>query len=398
MRESRISTGLLAGLALLMASGPFAIDMYLPTLPALAKDLRTPESSVQLTLTAFMVGMALGQLIVGTISDALGRRRLLLVGALLSLISCIACALTPGIGILVAARLLHGLGSGACVVLARAIVPDLARGAEAAKAFTLMMVIQSVAPVAAPVLGGVLASPIGWRGIFWVLVAFSALQVLVVWRGIPETRHQRAPLRIRPVLSNFRTVLANRRFVQMLLAFSFGFGSMFSYISASSFVIQDVMGLSVHIYTLCFAGNALGLMLTGLLNNRLIDRFRQITLLRAGLSVLLLANISLVAITLLGMAPLLYFPALFFCVAPLPMVMGNAFSMGTDEVREYAGSASSLMGFVQFLVAGIATMLVGIGGNMALSMGLSMALMSAIAFFASMRVPEADPGTASSRV
>ncbi|AZA10633.1 multidrug effflux MFS transporter [Corynebacterium gerontici] len=368
-----------------MASGPFAIDMYLPTLPALAREFMVSEASVQLTLTAFMVGMAVGQLVVGTISDSLGRKRLLLMGAALSLLACLACALAPQIWVLVLARLVHGLGSGACVVLARAIVPDLASGGVAAKAFTMMMVIQSVAPVAAPVLGGLLAEPIGWRGIFWVLAGFSALQLFVVGFVIPETRQHRSALRLGPVARNFVYVCKQRRFLAMLLAFSFGFGSMFSYISASSFVIQDIMGFSVRSYTLCFSINALGIMASGLLNNRLIDRVSQRALLLGGLGTLLLADVTLLIIVLTGLSPWAFFPVLFFGVAPIPLVMGNAFSLGTDLVRKHAGAASSLMGFVQFLVAGLATILVGVGGNMALSMSLSMAVMSAIALLASVR-------------
>lgn len=216
-----------------------------------------------------------------------------------------------------------------------------------------------------------------------MLVAFSALQLLVASLLIPETRHHRVPLRIRPVARNFVYVCTQRRFLAMLLAFSFGFGSMFSYISASSFVVQDIMGFSVHAYTLCFAVNALGIMASGLLNNRLIDYLSQRTLLLGGLSTLLLADVTLVIVVLSGMSPWAVFPVLFFGVAPIPLVMGNAFSLGTDIVREHAGAASSIMGFVQFLVAGLATILVGIGDNMALSMALSMAVMSAVALFVS---------------
>ena len=162
----RLNGGTLAAFALLAAGGPFAIDMYLPAFPAIAADLNTTPSLVQLTLSTFMVGMALGQLFVGALSDTRGRHRLLVIGAVVSVAASASCALTTHINLLIAARFILGLGSGACVVLARACVSDLAHGRSAARAFSIMMTIQGLAPVIAPILGGLLAEPIGWRGPF----------------------------------------------------------------------------------------------------------------------------------------------------------------------------------------------------------------------------------------
>ena len=159
----RLNGGTLAAFALLAAGGPFAIDMYLPAFPAIAADLNTTPSLVQLTLSTFMVGMALGQLFVGALSDTRGRHRLLVIGAVVSVAASASCALTTHINLLIAARFILGLGSGACVVLARACVSDLAHGRSAARAFSIMMTIQGLAPVIAPILGGLLAEPIRAR-------------------------------------------------------------------------------------------------------------------------------------------------------------------------------------------------------------------------------------------
>ena len=178
---------LLLALALLSATAPFATDMYLPTLPAIAEEFGAADSVVQLTLSGFFVGMAVGQLTVGPISDVIGRRRLLLGGAIVALIASAMAALAPSIAVFVIARILQGLGGGACVVLSRAMVPDLLSGREAAKTYSMLMAILAIAPAIAPIAGGLLAEPIGWRGIYWVLTGLHALQLLVVLTIVPET-------------------------------------------------------------------------------------------------------------------------------------------------------------------------------------------------------------------
>jgi len=235
-----LTGGLLAGLALLSAAGPFSIDMYLPGLPQLGRDLAT--TNAQLTLSGFMIGMATGQLIIGVLSDTFGRKRFIISGAALALITSLLCAIAPNIGILIAARFLQGLGSGACVVLARSIIPDITSGVAAAKAFSWMGIISGIAPAAAPVLGSLLVSSLGWRGIFYVLAGIAAAQLLVALFVIPETRPpaNRTPLSF----GSFTAVIKEPVFVRYALVVGFGFASMFAYISASSFVMQEIMGLS----------------------------------------------------------------------------------------------------------------------------------------------------------
>src|SRR5699024_4961257 len=182
-----MAVSLLLALALLSATAPFATDMYLPTLPAVGEEFGAPDSVVQLTLSGFFIGMALGQLMVGPISDVIGRRKLLITGAIVALVASAIAALSPSIAVFIAARFLQGLGGGACVVLARAQMTGLVSGREAAKTYSLLMAILAIAPAVAPIAGGLLAEPIGWRGIYWVLAGLHAVQLLVVLRIIPET-------------------------------------------------------------------------------------------------------------------------------------------------------------------------------------------------------------------
>ena len=178
-KKNQLTAAVLTSLALLSAAGPLGTDMYLPTFIDIAKDLSTTASSVQLTLSAFMIGLAVGQLFAGPISDGVGRRRPLVIGSLLFFLFSAGCALTPSIGLLIAFRLLQGIAGGTTVVVARSVIPDVAHGRAAASAFSALMAIQGLAPAIAPLLGGFLSPIIGWRGIFWVIAAFNVIMVVV---------------------------------------------------------------------------------------------------------------------------------------------------------------------------------------------------------------------------
>lgn len=237
---------MLFGLALLSATAPLATDMYLPGLPVMSESLGTSTVGIQLTLTTFMAGLGVGQLIVGPLSDGWGRRRLLLAGTVVLALSSALCATAPTVEVLIAARLIQGFSGGTGIVLARAVIADRARGNEAARLFSVMMIIGGVAPIVAPLLGGVLLGPIGWRGIFWVLTGLAVLMIVAVLTVVPETlpperRHSGG---LAMLARNFGTVIGNRRFVGYAATFALGFGAMFSYISASPFVVQEVLGMT----------------------------------------------------------------------------------------------------------------------------------------------------------
>ena len=328
-----LTGGLLAGLALLSAAGPFSIDMYLPGLPQLGRDLAT--TNAQLTLSGFMIGMATGQLIIGVLSDTFGRKRFIVSGAALALITSLLCAIAPNIGVLIAARFLQGLGSGACVVLARSVIPDITSGVTAAKAFSWMGIISGIAPAAAPVLGSLLVSSLGWRGIFYVLAGIAAAQLLVALFVIPETRPpaNRTPLSF----GSFTAVIKEPVFVRYALVVGFGFASMFAYISASSFVMQEIMGLSPQIFALVFGTNALGLMMGGALNTRLLDRFPAAAILKIALIIMTVAATIVLVCALTGLPRIPFFLALFFAVMPLSLVMGNATALAVAAVPRRVG-------------------------------------------------------------
>ena len=381
-----MAVSLLLALALLSATAPFATDMYLPTLPAVGAEFGAPDSVVQLTLSGFFVGMALGQLMVGPISDVIGRRRLLIVGAIVALLASAIAALSPSIAIFVAARFLQGLGGGACVVLARAMVPDLLSGREAAKTYSLLMANLAIAPAVAPIVGGLLAEPIGWRGIYWVLTGLHAVQLLVVLKIVPETGGQSPGGQgatgqrfLARVLSNYAAVLKSPRFWGFLTAMAFAFASMFCYIAASSFVFQQEFGLSPRGYAAVFALNAVGMCVGSFVNSRCIDKFGTKKVMLGGLCLALLGNVLLLIAVLSGAGLVWIILALLLCISPNGVIMGNSTAMATGLMRTRAGSVTAIMGFGQSVLAAVVGPLMGLGGNTAVVMSLGMSACIAIA-------------------
>ncbi|MFG6303090.1 multidrug effflux MFS transporter [Corynebacterium guaraldiae] len=370
---------LLATLALLSATAPFATDMYLPVMPEILSDLGTTRAMVQLTISGFFIGMGVGQLVMGPLSDAIGRKRLLIAGASLALVASVLAALAPTATVLVAARVLQGLGGGACVVLARAVVPDLVHGAAAAKAYSLLMALQGIAPAVAPVLGGVLAEPLGWRGIFWVLAGLHAVQLVLAIAIVPETAGGRSRAGLfRTVAGNYWAVLTNARVWAYLVTMAFGFCSMFCYISASAFVVQNQWGFSPLGYSLVFGINSVGLFMATLVNSRAMDSVSPAVMLRVGVCGVLACGVLLLLSVLLGAPVWACLLVLFACVAPTGFIMGNATALATGLMRLRAGSVSAIMGFGQSLLASAISPLMGWGSNAALTMAIGMVCCSFI--------------------
>lgn len=376
-----MAVSLLLALALLSATAPFATDMYLPTLPAVGEEFGAPDSVVQLTLSGFFIGMALGQLMVGPISDVIGRRKLLITGAIVALVASAIAALSPSIVVFIAARFLQGLGGGACVVLARAMVPDLVSGREAAKTYSLLMAILAIAPAVAPIAGGLLAEPIGWRGIYWVLAGLHAVQLLVVLRIIPETggKSPAGETFIMRVLSNYWAVLKNPRFWGFLVAMAFAFASMFCYIAASSFVFQHEFGLSPRVYAAVFALNALGMCVGSFVNSRCIDKLGTKKVMLGGLALAVFGNAVLLIVVLSGAGVGWIILALLLCISPNGVIMGNSTAMATGLMRTRSGSVTAIMGFGQSVLAAVVGPLMGFGGNTAVVMSIGMSVCIAIA-------------------
>ncbi|MGV9747691.1 multidrug effflux MFS transporter [Rhodococcus zopfii] len=357
---------MLFALALLSATAPLATDMYLPGLPIMSESLGTTTVGVQLTLTTFMAGLGAGQLIVGPLSDSWGRRRLLLSGTVVLALSSVLCATAPTIAVLVAARLVQGVGGGIGMVLARAVIADRARGNSAAKLFGIMMIIGGAAPIVAPLLGGVLLGPIGWRGIFWVLAAVAVVMTIGVLAFVPESlppekRHSGG---LSALARNFSYVVRNRRFVGYAATFALGFGAMFAYISASAFVTQDLLGLSPGQFSMVFAANSIGLVGANVVNTRLIGRIEVRALLRFGVTLLFTSGILLLTAAIVaGTERWVILPLLWTCVSSLGFVIGNATALGQSQVPSAAGTGSAVMGASQFGLAALVSPLVGLGGE-----------------------------------
>ncbi|MEV7972758.1 multidrug effflux MFS transporter [Cellulomonas sp. NPDC089187] len=370
-------------LAFLTAVAPLATDMYLPAFPQMATELGTSASAVQLTLTTFMIGLAVGQLVIGPLSDQRGRRGLLIVGTAVYTVAGAACALAPSIGVLIGARFVHGFAGAAGIVLARAVVADRATGAAAAKLFGLMMMIQGIAPVAAPLLGGGLSGAIGWRGIFWVLTAVSALMLVSVVVLVPETLpvDKRTTGGLAATARDARRVLGNRRYLGYTGAMVFAFAGMFAYISASPFVLQNVLGLSVGWYSVAFAVNALGIAAASAVNAQLVGRFSPAALLRTGIVALVAIGLLLVLdATVLGLPLWPTLVLLFASTSSLGLIAGNATGLATDQAAGAAGTGSAVMGALQFALGAAVSPVVGLAGEYtAVPMAITMAVVAVLA-------------------
>ncbi|MET8994169.1 multidrug effflux MFS transporter [Amycolatopsis sp. NPDC004169] len=367
----------------LTAFGPLSIDMYLPALPRMAADLHAADSTVQLTLSAFIVGLALGQLVLGPLSDALGRRRPLLVGLALYVVGSVLCAVSPDAWLLVAARLVQSLGAAAGIVIARATVRDLFSGTAMTKFFSTLMLVSGLAPILAPLIGGQLLTWTSWRGVFVVLTAFGALLLAVVVFFLPEPSAVRSPLRLGPVMRTYGRLALDRSFAGYALAAGLLFASMFAYISGSSFALQGVYGLSPQAYSVVFGVNGVGIVLAGQLNGRLVGRVRERALLLSGLLLGVIGG-ALVLASVLFRAPLaLLLVSLFLLVSSIGLVMPNASSLALASHARSAGAASALLGVLQFVVGAVATPLVGLGGpGTAVPMAATMAGFAVLALVA----------------
>lgn len=348
----------------LSAFGPLSIDMYLPALPQMAGDLHAADTTVQLTLSAFIVGLAVGQLVLGPLSDALGRRGPLLVGLVLYVVGSVLCAVSPDAWLLVAARGVQSLGAAAGIVIARAAVRDLYSGTAMTKFFSTLMLVSGLAPILAPLIGGQLLNWTSWRGVFVVLTVFGALLLAVVAFAMPEPLpvSRRSPARLGRVMKTYGRLAVDRTFAGYALASGLLFASMFAYISGSSFALQGVYGLSPQAYSVVFGANGVGIVLAGQLNGLLVGRVPERTLLLAGLLLGALGGV-LVLVSALAHLPLAaLLVSLFLLVSSIGLVMPNASSLALAEHARSAGAASALLGVLQFVVGGVATPLVGLGG------------------------------------
>jgi MFS transporter, DHA1 family, multidrug resistance protein len=367
-------------LGALSAFGPLSIDMYLPGLPSLGATLDAPAWAVQLTLTACLAGLAIGQVVAGPLSDRFGRRRPLLIGVSAYAAASLLCALAPSIHALVALRFAQGIAGAAGIVIARAVVRDMHSGVAAARFFSLLMLVNGLAPILAPVIGGQVLRVTSWRGVFVVLAAIAAIVVAAAAAGLRETLApaDRHPGGVGETLQTFRRLLSDRAFVGHALACGLAFAAMFAYISGSPFVLQDIYGVSPQLFSVMFATNALGLVASSQINRALLRRVAPRAILRTALGAQAAAGAALLAVVVAGIGVWGIVPLLFAVVASLGLVLPNATALALADHPRVAGSASGLLGVLQFIVGAAAAPLVGAGGTgTALPMATVIAVLAA---------------------
>lgn len=384
-RPPSLTLPLLLILAACSGFPPFAIDTYLPGFPQIADELDASAAQVQLTLTTFLLATAVGQVVWGSLSDQLGRRPVLLGGIAVGMVASLACALTESIWLLLAMRALQGLGTGAVMVVARAVVADVSTGASAARTFSTLSAVQSIAPVAAPVMGGLLIGPLGWRAAFWMLFAMTVCMSVAIARLIPETlpAGARSGGGLRGIGSDARFVLADRGYLGAMLALAAGFGTMFAYISASPFVVQNLLGFSELEYSASFTVTSLAMVAMIMVNRRLLltttaTRLMPLGAAGQGIGVLtLLLTIFVLDYETIGM--LIGF---LLVQASAALLISNCNATAVMRARPRAGTGSALMGGAQFATAAVVAPLVGMAGEhsavpMVLVMSVSVLLCAA---------------------
>ncbi|MFF1960295.1 multidrug effflux MFS transporter [Streptomyces sp. NPDC058220] len=356
---------LTAALVLLCFVGPLSTDMYLPAFPRMAAELRTDASGVQLTLTAFLVGMTLGHLVFGPLSDRYGRRGPLLAGAAVCAAATALCAVAPGLGSLTALRFVAGFSGAAGVVIGRAVVSDVAEGAAAARLLGVLMTLAGTAPVLAPLAGGAVIGVTGWRGVFWVLAGVSLLAVAAVAVAVPESlpTARRRTGGGGELLLTMREVAGDGVYAGYTLAFTFAFGALFCYLAGSPFLLQNVLGLSVGVSSVAFSGGAVVAALSSATGARLVGRIAPERLLRTGLYAMLAGTAALLAATVAGvLTAAVCLPLVAVVCAGLGLVIANAASLALARVPAAAGTASALLGTAQSALGAVVAPLVGLGG------------------------------------
>lgn len=349
-------------LGALTAFGPMSVDMYLPALPTLADSLSADPSSISLTLSAFFLGFAAGQLVYGPVSDRWGRKPPMLVGISLYVGASVLCALSTRVAVLIALRLIQGLGACAGPLLARAIVRDLYDRDRAARMLSLMTLVMGAAPLLAPLIGGQLLLAFGWRSIFWVLSGFGVLCFLGASLGLTETLQDARRSRAGPVamVAGYGTLLRNRAYLGYVVTSGAAFGGMFAYLAGSPFVFIRLYHVPVQHYGFLFALNIVGLMVGAAINSRLVLRYGVDRLLHHGVAVLAAAACALALAAITGVGGLLGLVIpLFVFMGCISFIGGNALAGALSVFPSVAGTASALAGTVQFGLGALSGAAVG---------------------------------------
>ena len=345
-------------LGVLSAFGPFVVDLYLPSLPQLASFFETSASMTQLTLTTAMIGLAVGQLLLGPLSDKFGRKIPLIISLVIYIISTVLIVYAPNIESMIVLRVIQGLSSAGSVVISRAVATDLYRGREMTRFFGLLMTSNGIAPIISPILGSLLLEYISWKGVFVFLALIGVIVLLFCFR-LKESLsiENRLQGSIFATFSTFGVIIKNRLFMSYVGIESFLLGAMFAYIAASPFILQSFYGLSAFIFSLCFGANGAALVIGANIGGKLPNRQAL------AIGVLAFVVAALYTIAVLIIQPYWLFIEIGFFA--MLLLMGITFpaisSLAMESERQYAGSASALLGFAPFFLGGVVSPLVGIG-------------------------------------
>ncbi|OIK19723.1 Bcr/CflA family efflux MFS transporter [Bacillus amyloliquefaciens] len=385
--KERLALAFLLGMLAIL--GPLNIDMYLPSFPEIAEDLSARASLVQLSLTACLIGLTIGQVVVGPLSDAQGRRKPLLLCIFLFALFSLFCALAPNITTLVIARFLQGFTASAGLVLSRAIVRDVFTGRELSKFFSLLMVITAVAPMVAPMTGGaILLLPFAsWHTIFLFLTVIGFLLVLIIALKLKETLppEKRIPSSIGNSVRTMGSLLKDRSFIGYALTVGFIHGGSFAYVSGTPFVYQDIYGVSPQVFSVLFGINGLAIITGSFIIGRFGGIIHEKSLLRIGVITAMTATAVLLVMTIIHGPLAALVISIFIYMITIGMTLTSTFTLAMEKQGHRAGSASALLGMLPLLLGSIVSPLVGMNEATAVPMGLIMfttSVIGSIAFFA----------------
>jgi len=353
-------------LGALTGMGPLAIDTYLPALPTIARELHTTAALVQVSLSVYFVGIALGQALYGPLSDRIGRKPALYLGLTMFIVASVGCAMSTSVYLLIAFRFLQALGGCSPLVIPRAIVRDHFDQRESVRMLSVLMLVMGLAPILAPLVGGQLLTRFGWRSIFWFHAIYAVVWLAAVVIGLQESlsRARRRRQRVSAILATYGALLTDRAFMSQVLAGALIFAGLLAYISGSPFVFIELFHVSPQHFGLYFGVNAIGIISASQLNRWLAQRTEAAVILRRVLPVSLVASLALLADAWSGFGGFAGILApLFVYIATHGFVMPNTTALAMAPHGAVAGSASALLGSIQFILGALAGALVGAASN-----------------------------------
>ncbi|MCY8858122.1 multidrug effflux MFS transporter [Bacillus atrophaeus] len=360
-----IKLGMVLLLGTLASFGPLSLDMYLPALPQVANDLHTTASLAQLSLTFCLLGLALGQIVVGPLSDMKGRRKPLIVSMVFYALSSILCAYSPSVTFLIIMRFIQGFTGAAGIVIARASARDMYSGKELTAFFSMLMLVNGAAPILAPITGGFVLQFSEWPTVFIILAIIGFFIFIAVTAALPESLpiEKRTTGGLKETLQTFRLLLGDRSFMGFAFSQAFILTGMFAYISGSPFVLQNIFGVSAQMFSFLFAVNGAGIIAATQITGRLAAKRDERTLFTFGLILSIIGSIALLAALALNLGIIAVCIALFVIVSCVGIMTTTGFALAMQKQEKGAGSAAALLGLLPFIGGALAAPLVGIAGE-----------------------------------